>query len=72
MAAIERSTRRLEKILGDNQAPLESGLQGLGEIGPALQELRMTLGTLNQLSRRLGDDPAGFLLGREKIEEFQP
>ena len=53
----------------------ESGvgsLQGLGELGPTIIELRETLSALRSFSRRLEEDPAGYLLRSDSIKEFQP
>ena len=46
--------------------------QGLGQLDPAINELRDTLAELRSLTRRLQDDPARFLLGRDQRQEFQP
>jgi len=43
-----------------------------GELGPALQELRDTLISIRRITRRLEDDPAEYLTGRQKIEEIEP
>jgi len=51
---------------------LEQGLQGLNQLGPAVNELRETLGTLRSISRRLEANPSGYLLGREQNKEFTP
>jgi phospholipid/cholesterol/gamma-HCH transport system substrate-binding protein len=72
MASLERSSLNLERLLGDNREALDSGLQGLGELGPAIHELRDTLGALRSFSRRLEQDPAGYLLRSERLQEFQP
>lgn len=72
MAALERSTARLELLLQDNEESLNDGLQGLGDIGPAVDELRATLSSLRSVTRRLEENPSGFLFGREKAQEFQP
>ncbi len=72
MANLERVTHQLEQLLNNNQAPLQNGMQSLNNLGPALQELRAALSSLNRLSHRLEDDPSGFLLDREKKQEFQP
>ncbi|MBS7662429.1 MCE family protein [Pseudomonas lalucatii] len=71
-ASLARSSENLERLLGDNREALDSGLQGLGELGPAVEELRDTLAVLRAFSRRLEQDPAGYLLRSERIEEFQP
>lgn len=72
MTALERSTTRLDDLLAENQGALNNGLQGFNELGPAINELRTTLGALRRVTQRLEDNPSGFLLGRDKIEEFSP
>lgn len=47
-------------------------MQGLGQLGPAIGELRDTLGALRSFSQRLEQDPAGYLLRNDSIKEFQP
>ncbi len=72
MATLERATSRLDDLLADNQGALTNGLQGFNDLGPAINELRGTLGALRRMTQRLEDNPSGFLLGREKIQEFTP
>ncbi|MBE7926240.1 MULTISPECIES: MlaD family protein [Pseudomonadaceae] len=72
MDALNRSTARLDRLLADNEGALNSGLQGFNELGPAVNELRSTLGALRRVTQRLEDNPSGFLLGREKLQEFTP
>jgi phospholipid/cholesterol/gamma-HCH transport system substrate-binding protein len=72
MVNLERVTHQLEQLLSNNQAPLENGMQSLNNLGPVLQELRATLGSLNRLSHRLEENPSGFLLEREIKQEFKP
>lgn len=72
MASLERSSRNIEQLLENNRPALDSGLQGLGELGPAIGELRDTLGALRGFSRRLEQDPTGYLLRNDSIKEFQP
>ncbi len=72
LAAMEGSSARLDHLLAANSDSLANGLQGLGELGPAIRELRETLASLRQLSHGLKDNPVGYLLGREQAEEFEP
>jgi len=72
MATLEGATRRLERLLEQNQGALDRGMQGFGDLGPAMRELRSTLGNLSRITRRLEESPSDFLLGREPIEEFSP
>lgn len=72
MAALQRSSSSIELLLNNNQAALGEGLQSFSELGPALRELRETLGSLKGISQRIEANPAGYLLGREQPQEFQP
>ena len=72
MKALDRTTARLDTLLEDNQGALNTGMQGFNELGPAINELRTTLGALRRVTQRLEDNPSGFLLGRDKLQEFNP
>lgn len=72
MASLQRATARIDQLLEDNHDALGDGLRGLGEIGPAVVELRKTLDSLQTISRKLDANPAGYLLGRERTKEFKP
>ena len=71
-ASLERSSKDIEVLVKGNQAALDSGLQGIGELGPAVAELRDTLGVLRSFSQRLEEDPMGYLLRSDSVKEFQP
>jgi phospholipid/cholesterol/gamma-HCH transport system substrate-binding protein len=72
MASLERSSNTVEQLLQDNRSSLDGGMQGIGELGPTIIELRKTLSTLRSFARRLEEDPAGYLLRSDTIQEFQP
>lgn len=72
LKSLEQLSTSLDSVVTGNQGSLNQGLQGLAEIGPMLEELRATISTLGEISRRLEDDPGGYLLGGEKVREFQP
>lgn len=72
MASLERSAQRLDALIESNQGAVDGGLRGLNQLGPALQDLRSTLRSLQGVSRQLEDNPADYLLGRDKPKEFQP
>ncbi len=72
MASLERTSANLEQLLTRNQDALGGGLQGIGEIGPAILELRSTLASLRQMTQRLSDNPGAVLLDRQQNKEFQP
>ncbi|MFI8480299.1 MlaD family protein [Pseudomonas sp. NPDC078700] len=70
-ASLERSSNNIERILSENRDALRQGMQGVSNLGPALNELRDTMGAIRSFSRRVEDDPAS-LLRSDSIKEFQP
>jgi phospholipid/cholesterol/gamma-HCH transport system substrate-binding protein len=72
MASLDHSAADIDRLLSDNRAAINGGLQGFSELGPAVRELRDAAGSLRGVSRRLDDNPAGFLLGRDRNKEFVP
>lgn len=72
MASLQHATRTLDALLAQNQDALRSGLRGVDQIGPTLRELRDTLHDIRQVTGKLQDNPAGFLLSREQPIKFTP
>lgn len=72
LATMQRISVQLEAVVGENRDALNQGMQGIAELDPAMRELRATIFNLNSLVNRLGDDPAGFLLGGDNVREFEP
>ncbi|NYT64392.1 MCE family protein [Alcaligenaceae bacterium] len=72
MASLEKTSASLAQLIADNYAALGEGADGLSEVGPALQALRDTLSAIRNVTRKLDENPANYLLGREQIQEFQP
>lgn len=72
MRSLEQSSATINTLLSDNKDALNSGMQGLNELAPAVRELRDTLSSLRTISRRLEANPSGYLLGSDKSKEFTP
>ncbi|GAP65657.1 mammalian cell entry related domain protein [Mizugakiibacter sediminis] len=72
MASLDRASANLEALFEQNRGALQSGVQGLAQLGPAIAELRESLQSLRRVTTRLEDNPAGFLLGRDHSKEFEP
>ncbi len=70
LADINSVTSRIDSLTAANQGALNDGLQGMGELAPALRELRHTLRSFNRFARRLEEDPAGTIWGTENIKEL--
>ncbi|MFO7594021.1 MAG: MlaD family protein [Pseudomonadota bacterium] len=71
-ASLQRSTAKLEQMLDENEEAFADGIEGLRDIGPALDELRSTMATLSEVVRRFDRDPGSYLFNREPVREFQP
>ncbi|MDE3735327.1 MCE family protein [Pseudomonas sp. BN415] len=72
LASLERSSRSIEQLLDGNRQSLDGGMKSIGELGPAIGQLRDTLESLRNFSRRLEEDPGGYLLRSDSIKEFRP
>ncbi|HET6552512.1 MAG TPA: MlaD family protein [Dyella sp.] len=72
LASVERVTANVDHLLSDNRASINGGIQGFSELAPAIRELRDAASSLRGVTRRLDDNPAGFLLGRDRSKEFVP
>ena len=72
LASLQHTSETLDKLLAENRGSLQSGLEGVSQLGPALRELRGTLRDIRALTQKLQGNPAGYLLGRDKPKEFDP
>lgn len=72
LESIASTSETLEKMLTDNSDAFASGMQGLAQLEPAISELRGSLTALRSITRRMEDNPARFLLGRDTFEEYEP
>ncbi|MBW0146100.1 MlaD family protein [Marinobacter arenosus] len=70
LRTIQATSSRIDRLTRENEGAMDSGLQGMGELAPALRELRSTLRNLNQFTRRLGEDPTRTIWGGETIQEL--
>lgn len=70
LAVMTTTMERIDELTRNNQGAMDAGLQGMGELAPALRELRATLRSLNQFTHRLEQDPTGTLFGNETMKEM--
>lgn len=71
-ASLQSAAATLERLLRENEAAMVNGMQGLNDLGPALEELRRTMISLREVTRRFEEDPRGYLFSREPVREFSP
>lgn len=72
LQSLESASSRIDELLARNEGAMNQGLEGVGELGPALVELRRTLSNLSAITRRLEENPSGFLFRGEALQEFDP
>lgn len=72
VADLQQFTQNLNIVLDENSPALTTGLQGFSELAPAMRDLREILNTIDVMTQRIADDPAGFVLGNDNIREYQP
>lgn len=72
MASLQETSAILNKLVSSNQNSLDGGLQGLSQLGPAIEELRRTLSTFRNSISRLEENPSALLRGRERTQEVTP
>lgn len=72
MQNLSQTTQDLQKMLAENAPAINQGSQGFAQIAPAMQELRQTLSNIKIITQELQNSPTDYLLGGDKIQEFQP
>jgi phospholipid/cholesterol/gamma-HCH transport system substrate-binding protein len=73
MVKLSAAAERIDRMVARN----ESAVAGFGDrvitpLGPAVQDFRRLIDELSALTERFERHPAGFLLGGERPEEYEP
>lgn len=69
---LKQSSERLDQLLERNQTNLDQGLGSLGQLEPALVDLRSALASIASITRQLEENASGFLFRGEALQEFEP
>ena len=73
LARLDSAAGNANSLLDENRGAIRNFTEdGLAQLGPTLEELRMLVRDLRRISTRLDDNPAGYVLGRQKPKEFEP
>ncbi len=73
LSRMDSAANNADKLIGENRGAINSFTQdGLSQLGPTMEELRALVRDLRKISARLEDNPAGYVLGRQKPKEFEP
>ena len=73
LSHMDSAANNADKLIGENRGAINSFTQdGLSQLGPTMEELRALVRDLRKISARFEDNPAGYVLGRQKPKEFEP
>ena len=73
VAKLDSAAGNADALISENRPAVNSfANDGLAQLGPTLAELRRLIRDLRNLSDRLEDRPASYLLGRDAPKEFEP
>lgn len=73
LARLDATAGNADAIIAENRGAIRGFTRdGLGEVGPTLEELRALVRDLRRISSRLDENPAGYVLGRQNPKEFKP
>ncbi|MCX7033992.1 MAG: MlaD family protein [Arenimonas sp.] len=73
LAQLESTSQTANGILTENREAISDfSNDGLGQVGPTMRQLRSLIRELDDLADKVETNPAGFILGREQPEEFEP
>ena len=73
LSQLESASKNANGILNENRDSwAEFSQDGLGQVGPTMRQLRGLIREIDDLANKLENNPAGYLLGREQPEEFEP
>lgn len=73
LAELEKAGTTTNAMLSENRESIaDFANDGLGQVGPTMRQLRGLIRELDDLVDKVETNPAGFILGREQPEEFEP
>ncbi|MCC7096775.1 MAG: MCE family protein [Thermomonas sp.] len=73
IAKLDAAAGNANAMIAENRPGLRNFTQdGLGQVGPALTELRAVLRDLHEVTDRMDDNPARYIFGRNAPREFDP
>lgn len=73
LGRLDSAAGNADKLLSENRGAINSFTQdGLSQLGPTMEELRSLVRDLRKISSRFEENPAGYVLGRQKPKEFEP
>ncbi|GGE65688.1 MAG TPA: MCE family protein [Paenalcaligenes hominis] len=69
---LAQAAQQIQDLIQSNSGSITQGSQGFAQLAPAMTELRQTLLNIKHITQELQNNPTEYLLGGEKLQEFQP
>lgn len=70
--SVKLASENIKKLVENSQGRLSNGLEGLEQVGPALNEFKRGMSAFNNLLRDFSESPGRFILEGEQLEEYKP
>lgn len=70
--SVKQASENIKKLVDNSQGKLANGLEGLEQVGPALNEFKRGMSTFNNLLRDFSASPGRFILEGEQLKEYKP
>lgn len=72
LESVKSAADNIKTLVGSSQTKLSTGLDGLEQVGPALNEFKRGMSSFNNLLRDFSESPGRFILEGEQLEEYRP
>ncbi|NLJ50534.1 MAG: MCE family protein [Alcaligenaceae bacterium] len=72
LESVKSAAENIKSLVDNSQGRIATGLDGLEQIGPALNEFKRGMSTFNSLLRDFSESPGRFILEGEQLEEYKP
>lgn len=70
--SVKQASENIKKLVINSQGKLSNSLEGLEQVGPALNEFKRGMSTFNNLLRDFSESPGRFILEGEQLKEYKP
>lgn len=72
MSSLAASGKHIQKMLSQNEAAFNKGMQGFKEVSPAMVQFKEASNTLQHILKNMEDDPMVYFINGTGIKEFTP
>lgn len=70
--SIKLAANDIQKVVANSRGKLATGLDGLEQVGPAINEFKRGMNAFNRLLREFSESPSHFILDGQQLQEYNP